>query len=54
MHPDEGGLIRTGQGDVCGAMGLVTQDEIEVRQPELLCLRRHVDGLVRTEHHGKP
>ena len=48
----ERGVLLTGQRGAGGAVGLVADDQVEVREAHLLRLVQHVDGLVRGEHHG--
>ena len=53
MDPHERGLLVAGQRGAGGAVCLVADDEVEVRQVTLgLGLVDHVNGLIGGEHHG--
>ena len=53
MHLDESGLVLAAdKGGTGGAMGLVTQDEVELLARGALGLGDDIDGLIGGEHHN--
>ena len=52
MDAHERTFIVAFEGGTGGAMGFITHDQIKLRQPLLLRLMDHIDGVIGTEDHG--
>ena len=53
VNPNKGALFLTLEDGSSGAMGFVTDDEVEISEPVLLlCLANDLDGVIRRKHHA--